>query len=279
MLTLSATPIGNLKDITWRALEALAGCGVCLCEDVRVGKRLLFLLKEQAWATPLKNAKPKCFLPFHSHNQETFLRQTPPSFFTEQEVVFISDAGMPCVSDPGAKLVAFAQKHSIDYEVLPGASACVGAYSASGFESAGFNFVGFLPPKAKDRCACLAKLKGQTGVFVFYESPQRLLDTLADLSALFSHSYLFATKEVSKLHEQRFKGSVPQVAAQLKALHGSKALLGEWVLVLNCQEEAEPSLSYTQIMQMSLPPKIKAKLLAQLTHTAPKTLYAQTLEG
>lgn len=279
MLTLSATPIGNLKDITWRALEALAGCDVCLCEDVRVGKRLLFLLKQQEWATPLRSTQEKQFLPFHSHNQEVFLRQTPPNFFTDQEVVFISDAGMPCVSDPGAKLVAFAQEHNIAYEVLPGASACVGAYSASGFESGGFAFVGFLPPKAQDRRACLAKLKGQGEVFVFYESPKRLLDTLEDLSALFSHSSLFAIKELSKLHEQRFKGSVLEVATQLKALQGSKALLGEWVLVLHCQEEAEASLSYTQISQMSLPPKIKAKLLAQLTNTAPKTLYAQTLEG
>ncbi|BEG56426.1 Ribosomal RNA small subunit methyltransferase I RsmL [Helicobacter sp. NHP21005] len=279
MLTLSATPIGNLKDITWRALEALASCDVCLCEDVRVGKRLLFLLKQQEWATPLRSAQEKQFLPFHSHNQEAFLRQTPPNFFTDQEVVFISDAGMPCVSDPGAKLVAFAQENGIAYQVLPGASACVGAYSASGFESAGFNFVGFLPPKTQERRACLAKLKGQGGVFVFYESPKRLLDTLEDLNALFSHSSLFAIKELSKLHEQRFKGSVLEVATQLKALQGSKALLGEWVLVLHCQEEAEASLSYTQISQMSLPPKIKAKLLAQLTNTAPKTLYAQTLEG
>ncbi|CRF45546.1 16S rRNA (cytidine(1402)-2'-O)-methyltransferase [Helicobacter heilmannii] len=279
MLTLSAIPIGNLKDITWRALEALASCDVCLCEDVRVGKRLLFLLKQQEWATPLRSAQEKQFLPFHSHNQEAFLRQTPPNFFTDQEVVFISDAGMPCVSDPGAKLVAFAQEHNIAYEVLPGASACVGAYSASGFESGGFAFVGFLPPKAQDRRACLAKLKGQGGVFVFYESPKRLLDTLEDLNALFSHSSLFAIKELSKLHEQRFKGSVLEVATQLKALQGSKALLGEWVLVLHCQEEAEASLSYTQISQMSLPPKIKVKLLAQLTNTAPKTLYAQTLEG
>ncbi|GMB96217.1 16S rRNA (cytidine(1402)-2'-O)-methyltransferase [Helicobacter sp. NHP22-001] len=279
MLTLSATPIGNLKDTTWRALEALAGCDVCLCEDVRVGKRLFFLLKEQEWATPLKNTAPKQFLPFHSHNQDAFLRQTPPSFFTEQEVVFISDAGMPCVSDPGAKLVAFAQENGIAYEVLPGASACVGAYSASGFESAGFNFVGFLPPKTQERRACLAKLKGQGGVFVLYESPRRLLDTLGDLSVLFSHSSLFAIKEVSKLHEQRFKGSVLKVATELKALQGSKTLLGEWVLVLDCQEEVELSLSYTQISQMSLPPKIKAKLLAQLTNTAPKALYAQILEG
>ncbi|BCZ16872.1 Ribosomal RNA small subunit methyltransferase I RsmL [Helicobacter sp. NHP19-003] len=279
MLTLSATPIGNLRDITWRALEALAGCAVCLCEDVRVGKRLLFLLKQQEWATPLRSAQEKRFLPFHSHNQEAFLRQTPPNFFTDQEVVFISDAGMPCVSDPGAKLVAFAQEHNLPYEILPGASACVGAYSASGFESAGFNFVGFLPPKARDRCALLANLKGQAGVFVFYESPQRLLDTLADLSALFSHSHLFAIKEVSKLHEQRFKGPVLEVATQLRALQHSKALHGEWVLVLQNQEEAEPSLSYTQIAQMSLPPKIKAKLLAQLTNTAPKALYTQTLEG
>lgn len=74
------TPIGNLKDMTMRALEALASCDVCLCEDVRIAKRLVFLLKQQNWAAPLKSIQPKRFLPFHSHNQEAFLNQVEPSF-------------------------------------------------------------------------------------------------------------------------------------------------------------------------------------------------------
>ncbi|WP_104638751.1 16S rRNA (cytidine(1402)-2'-O)-methyltransferase [Helicobacter bizzozeronii] len=281
MLTLLPTPIGNLKDMTWRALEALAGCDVLLCEDVRITKRLLFLLEQQTWAqgilqTSSKPLKQKPFMSFHSHNQETFLKQIEPSFFHDQHVIFASDAGMPCVSDPGARLVSFAQEHNIAYEVLPGASACVGAYSASGFESAGFYFVGFLPPKLNDRRAKIANLlASQPPVLIFYESPQRLLDTLEDLAQLAPQSVLFAIKEMTKLHERFFKGNVLEVSQQIKAL-GRKSLQGEWVLVLENREKREPSLPLSSIEQMELPPKIKAKLVAKMLGVSPKEVYTPT---
>ncbi|TSA83093.1 16S rRNA (cytidine(1402)-2'-O)-methyltransferase [Helicobacter mehlei] len=281
MLTLLPTPIGNLKDMTWRALEALVSCDVFLCEDVRVTKRLLFLLEQQTWAqgilqTGSKPLKQKPFMSFHSHNQEAFLKQVEPSFFRDRHVIFASDAGMPCVSDPGARLVSFAQEHNIAYEVLPGASACVGAYSASGFESAGFCFVGFLPPKLHDRRAKIAQLLAETPkVLVFYESPHRLLDTLEDLAQIAHQSALFAIKEMTKLHECFFKGSVLEVSQQIRAL-GRKALQGEWVLVLQNREKREPSLPLSSIEQMELPPKIKAKLVAKTLGVSPKEVYTPT---
>ncbi|CCB80480.1 rRNA small subunit methyltransferase I [Helicobacter bizzozeronii CIII-1] len=281
MLTLLPTPIGNLKDMTWRALEALVGCDVLLCEDVRITKRLLFLLEQQTWAqgilqTSSKPLKQKSFMPLHSHNQEAFLKQVKPSFFSDQHVIFASDAGMPCVSDPGARLVSFAQEHKIAYEVLPGASACVGAYSASGFELAEFYFVGFLPPKLNDRRAKIANLlASQPPVLIFYESPQRLLDTLEDLAQLASQSVLFAIKEMTKLHERFFKGGILEVSQQIKALD-RKSLQGEWVLVLENREKREPSLSLSSIEQMELPPKIKAKLMAKMLGVSPKEVYTPT---
>ncbi|WP_163555322.1 16S rRNA (cytidine(1402)-2'-O)-methyltransferase [Helicobacter suis] len=278
MLTLLPTPIGNLKDMTMRALEALANCDVCLCEDVRITKRLVFLLKQQDWTAPLKSTQPKRFLPFHSHNQEAFLNQVDPSFFASQHVVFVSDAGCPCVSDPGAKLVAFAQEHGIVYDVLPGASACINAYSASGFQSPSFYFVGFLPPKSLNRRAVLTKLRGVAPLLVFYESPKRLLDMLADLKEIFSDAKVFAIKEMTKLNQQHYKEEISALYDKLKGA-SAKALQGEWVLVVESQVNQEPSLSAIEIERMDLPPKIKVKLLARLMQISPKELYTRTYKN
>lgn len=270
--------------MTLRGLEALASCDVLLCEDVRVTKRLVFLLEQQAWARPVLQAhvhkQQKSFVPLHSHNQDAFLRQVEPSFFRDQHVVFASDAGMPCVSDPGARLVSFAQEHGIDYDVLPGPSACVSAYSASGFGAPEFYFVGFLPPKIKDRRAKISQLiaKGQ-GIFVFYESPHRLLDTLKDLALLAPDATLFAIKEMTKLHQRYYKASVLEVYEQLRDLAHLKALQGEWVLVLESLAKPEPSLSLHEIREMDLPPKIKAKLLSKLLNVSAKEIYTRAHKG
>ncbi|WP_104753523.1 16S rRNA (cytidine(1402)-2'-O)-methyltransferase [Helicobacter salomonis] len=280
MLSLLPTPIGNLKDMTLRALEVLARCDVLLCEDVRVTKRLLFLLAQEG----VLKTPEQSFYSFHSHNQETFLSQMGSSFFQGRHVGFVSDAGMPCVSDPGARLVDFAQEHGIEYEVLPGASACVNAYSASGFTAKSFHFVGFLPSKNMERRAKIAKLVASCTALqeevacVIYESPRRLLETLDDLASILPEYPLFAIKEMTKLHERRHKGSVLEVYQKLKALP-PKALLGEWVLVCAMRPRAEPSLSYQEIADMDLPPKIKAKLLAKLKGISTKALYALGLDA
>ncbi|WP_104749123.1 16S rRNA (cytidine(1402)-2'-O)-methyltransferase [Helicobacter cynogastricus] len=279
MLSLIPTPIGNLKDITLRSLEVLAGCAVLLCEDVRVTKRLLFLLEKEDWVESVlrekrKSLRQKRFLSFHSHNQEEFLKSVESCFFTNQHVGFVSDAGMPCVSDPGARLVRFAQEHGVSYEVLPGPSACVSAYCASGFEVAEFHFVGFLPPKSVARRAKIASLMGSQRALVIYESPRRLLETLGDLASMCPEGALFAIKEMSKLHACHFKGTILEVSTQLQSVP-SKTLQGEWVLVCLLPQQEIPSLSLREIEDMDLPPKIKAKLLSKIKGISPKTLYAQ----
>ncbi len=261
--------------MTLRALEVLSRCDALLCEDVRVTKRLLFLLERDF------KVAHKSFYPFHSHNQEAFLNRVGSAFFQNQHVGFMSDAGMPCVSDPGARLVGFAQEHGIDYEVLPGASACVSAYSASGFDIKAFHFVGFLPPKSAERRAKIAKLIASCAAlqeeiaWVLYESPKRLLDTLGDLAFMLPECPLFAIKEMTKLYEQRHKGSALEIYEKFKTLP-PKALLGEWVLVCAVRARTEPSLSYREIESMDLPPKIKAKLLAKLKGISTKALYASS---
>ncbi len=220
----------------------------------------------------------------HSHNQEGFLAQVGHGFFTNQHVGYLSDAGMPCVSDPGARLVRFAQEHGIDYEVLPGASACVSAYSASGFDIKAFHFVGFLPPKSADRRAKIAKLIASVAALqteiacVIYESPKRLLDTLGDLALMVPDDLIFAIKEMTKLHEQHHCGKILEVYEKFKALPPT-VLRGEWVLVCALRPRSQSVLSYQEIADMDLPPKIKAKLLAKLKGVSSKLLYASGMRA
>ena len=282
MITLLPTPIGNLGDISLRTLEVLAESEIVLCEDTRVTKKLLSLLQK----SPIISSnfpeifQDKVFYPFHSHNQREFLAQRDRAFF-DKKVVFLSDAGMPCVSDPGALLVAYAQEHGIAYDVLPGSNACVLAYCMSGVEDSGFVFGGFLPHKKEERKKVLleyfganSRLSGNQSI-IFYESPHRILDSLADLAALDRECKVFAIKEMTKINQKFFTGSAQEVLGRIKG----ENIKGEWVLVLNPTHTQERVLSLEEIEQMSLPPKVRAKLLAKLTGQDPKAIYQNHIEG
>ncbi|PAF54204.1 16S rRNA (cytidine(1402)-2'-O)-methyltransferase [Helicobacter sp. 13S00482-2] len=278
MLTLLPTPIGNLADITLRALKVLADSDVLMCEDIRVSKKLISLLEKN----PLVQDNfptifdTKQFISFHSHNEKEFLASVDKSFF-EKNVVFMSDAGMPCVSDPGVSLVAYAINNNIPYDVLPGASAGVNAYCFSGIHSDGFLFTGFLPHKQKDRKDHISNIiKGistldQDIVIVMYESPHRILKSLEDIASLYPDADLFAIKEMTKVHQKFFHGKTIDVLEQIKKSNIS----GEWALVMSVEKVLEPSLSLTQVVQMDMPPKIKAKILAKLENKDIKTIYEE----
>ncbi|MDO7252946.1 16S rRNA (cytidine(1402)-2'-O)-methyltransferase [Helicobacter cappadocius] len=276
MLTLLPTPIGNLADITLRSLQVLADSDVIMCEDVRVGKKLISLLEKNSL---IKDNFPKIFdskqfIPFHSHNEKEFLDSIHRGFF-EKNIVFISDAGMPCVSDPGMSLVAYAMSENIPYDVLPGVSASVSAYCFSGIVSDGFLFAGFLPHKQKDRKERIANLMQgisilqQDVVIVVYESPHRILDSLGDIVCLYPNIHLFAIKEMTKLHQKFFYGKAVDVLEEIKKVNTN----GEWVLVMNVEKKIEPSLTLAQISQMDIPPKVKAKILAKLENKDIKSIY------
>ena len=143
MLTLVPTPIGNIGDITLRAMEALGSADTLLCEDTRVTKKLIQILKERYNLTCKENQE---FISLHSHNEHHFVQNLSPDFF-EKNVVYASDAGMPGISDPGAVLVRYCIENKISYDVLPGANAVLTSYVASGFNETSFLFFGFLPHK------------------------------------------------------------------------------------------------------------------------------------
>lgn len=263
MVTFLPTPIGNLQDITLRTLEALRECEVLLCEDTRVSKKLIFLLVERG-LLPFKDYQ---YFAFHTHNQTQFLSQISLEFFS-QNIGFLSDAGMPCISDPGVELVRYLQTHNLSYEVLGGISAVTLAVAFSGIVEKEFCFLGFPPHKLKERTQYLANALKNPYPIILYESPHRLLESLELMAQVDKNRQVFLAKELTKKHQQTFQGTLAQIQESLTQ-HSSKdsALLkGEWVIVVSGAplDTNENVLTQEMLLSLEIPPKIKAKILAQL---------------
>ncbi len=267
MLSFLPTPIGNLEDITYRTIKLLKICEVVLCEDTRVTKRLITLLNDKLVCHIDINQKQ--FISMHSHNEQYILDNLDDEFF-EKDIVYMSDAGTPCISDPGAMLVKYCQKHHIKYQVLPGASASIVAVAACGFDIERFLFVGFLPHKHTARKVQLQTILDDGFVSVLYESPKRVVDLLEIIHSLNPTVEIFVAKELSKLHEQFFVGKADEVLEILK----KTSIKGEWIVVIDgaAKSTGEP-ITIDDISSLSLPPKQKAKLLAKLTSRPIKDIY------
>ncbi len=199
------TPLGNLRDMTLRALDVLGSCDLIVSEDTRVTRRLLSahsLGGKEIW-TYTEHSPPR--------SVEAIVERARTSL-----VAVVSDAGTPGISDPGRALVVAARAAGVSIEVLPGPSAFVCAAVLSGFDLRGFSFEGFVPRAAGEREAALraALLTGRTSVW--YESPQRILTTLEALARLAPECDLVLVRELSKLHEQQLAGSPERVAAGLE---------------------------------------------------------------
>lgn len=263
MVTFLPTPIGNLQDITLRTLEALRECEVLLCEDTRVSKKLISLLVERG-LLPFKDYQ---YFAFHTHNQTQFLSQISLEFFS-QNIGFLSDAGMPCISDPGVELVRYLQTHNLPYEVLGGISAVTLAVAFSGIVEKEFCFLGFPPHKLKERTQYLANALKNPYPTILYESPHRLLESLELMAQVDKNRQVFLAKELTKKYQQTFQGTLAQIQESLTQ-HSSKdsALLkGEWVIVVSGAplDTNENVLTQEMLLSLEIPPKIKAKILAKL---------------
>jgi len=268
MITFIPTPIGNPQDITIRAMKLFEKATLFLCEDTRQTKRLLRLLEER-FSMTYPEAE---FYSFNEHNGQERLDSLGDTF-AEQEVVYVSDAGMPVISDPGQLLVAYCQQNMLKYDVLPGASAVTTAYAASGFEEGKFLFYAFLPHKGKERASALAGAMNNGYNTVLYESPHRLEKLLDEVEALDANRELFLAKEISKKYQNYYRGTVAELNAQFKEL----TIRGEWVVVIKAKVETEKSLSFTEVLQLDLAPKPKAKLLASLSDKSVKEWYNELI--
>jgi len=270
MLTFIPTPIGNPQDITLRAMKLFEKAELFLCEDTRHTKRLLRLLEER-FGMVYPNAD---FISFNEHNGEERLREFG-AVLEEKEVVYVSDAGMPVISDPGQILVAYCQEKQIKYDVLPGASAVTTAYAASGFEEGKFLFFGFLPHKGKERNAALNEAMNNGYNTVLYEAPHRLEKFLKEVLLIDAQREFFLAKEISKKFQTYFRGTAEELAEQF----GSISIKGEWVVIIRAKKSTSKSLHFDEVLQLDLPPKPKAKLLARLSDRSIAEWYQELIKN
>ena len=223
-LYLVATPIGNLEDITLRALRVLKEVDLIACEDTR---QTLKLLSHYGIQTRLVS--------YHEHNEMTKAAELVVDLEGGAKIALVTDAGMPGISDPGFRLIALAIRHHVPVIPIPGASAFLAALVASGLPTDSFRFSGFLPAKSGQRRNLLESVKESPRTQVFYEAPHRLLETLADVAeVLGSDRHVVVAREVTKLHEEFLRGRAKEILEKLKA---RGAVKGEITLLIAKAEE------------------------------------------
>jgi 16S rRNA (cytidine1402-2'-O)-methyltransferase len=270
LLSLVPTPIGNIGDISLRSIELLRDADILLCEDTRVTKKLIHILKER-YNTQFKENQE--FISLHSHNEKEFVSKLEPSFF-EQNVVYVSDAGMPGVSDPGQALVAYCKENAIAYDVLPGANALLTAFVASGFEQTQMLFFGFLDHKGASRAAGLQKALHSGYTTILYESPHRLEKLLQEIDEQTPQRELFLAKELTKKYQRYLSATASEL---LKKLDGN--FRGEWVVIVSASDgQAESAITQKDILELDLPKKTQAKLISKITGENTKACYQRLLE-
>ena len=218
-LVLCATPIGNLEDVTLRSLRVLGEADIVACEDSRRTRKLLSHHGIQVAKLVVHN----------DANERRSGRQLVDEMTRGAQVVLVSDAGMPGLSDPGFRLVSAAVEAGITVEVVPGPSAAISAIAISGLPPARFVFEGFLPRKAGERRRRLEELVDEQRTLVFYESPHRAVDSLADMADVFGPRPAAIARELTKMHEEVLRGTLVELAAAAR----ERGLRGELVIVVS----------------------------------------------
>lgn len=224
ILYVVATPIGNLEDITLRALRVLKEVDVIAAEDTRHTKGLL---SHYGIDTSLTSC--------HEHNERAKAHALVERLRRGQKVALVSDAGTPTVSDPGYRVVREAIKAGIDVVPVPGPSALTAVLSVSGLSADSFLFEGFLPPKKKERTARLRELEAQEGAIVFYEAPHRLIESLEDLYEILGDREVVVAREITKVYEEFIRGRLSQVKTEIDR----KKVRGEIVMLVSGREKQQ----------------------------------------
>jgi len=214
-----ATPIGNLEDISLRALRVLREADLIACEDTRHTARLL---RHYGIATPRES--------HHEHNEASHTRRLVDLLREGKNIALVSDAGTPLLSDPGYSLVRACRQEGFTVVPIPGPSAAVTALSASGLPTESFFFAGFLPPKKGLRRKKLQELAGVPATLILYEAPHRLLAALEDLCEVLGARQACLARELTKVHEEWLRGTLPEILAALRA---RPRILGEITLLID----------------------------------------------
>ena len=217
-LSIVPTPIGNLNDITYRAIKVLKDSDIILCEDTRISKRLLD-----------KYSIDKPLYSYHIHNEHKVVEKYIQYIISGKKVSLISDAGTPGISDPGYLIIRESIKKNIEIDCLPGPTAFVPALINSGISSDKFVFEGFLPKK-KGRMSRIEFLKEEKRSIIIYESPHRIKRLIEELKAVFGGQRLVSiSREMSKIHQENIRGTLDEVDKNLE----SKNIKGELILIIN----------------------------------------------
>lgn len=222
-LYMVGTPIGNLQDITLRALSTLKTVDLIACEDTRRTERLL---QHYQVSTPTTS--------YHEHNELTKAAELILQLEQGARIALVSDAGMPGVSDPGYRLISLCIRHRIPVVPIPGASAFVAALVASGLPTDAFRFSGFLPSKPNRRRKVLEDHKDSQKTLIFYEAPHRILETLEDVNQVLGNRHVVVAREVTKIHEEFLRGRCLDVLAELRQRN---QVQGEITLLIGRPEE------------------------------------------
>jgi len=239
-LYLVATPIGNLEDITLRALRVLREADLIACEDTRQTGKLL---------SHFGIDKP--MVSYHEHNEATRAVELVAKLEGGANIALVSDAGTPLVSDPGYRLVTTAIGVEVPVVPIPGTSAVLSALAAAGLPTDAFRFSGFLPVKSGQRRKVLETLRGEDCTLIFYEAPHRILETLSDVSVAYGSRPVVVARELTKLHEEFMRGTLDELAA---AFADPLKARGEIVLMISGSgfsdqfEHESPDTHFTERM-------------------------------
>ncbi len=269
MLLLCATPIGNLGDLTPRVREALSSCDAVYCEDTR---RTLTLLNHIGIKKPLVSC--------YRENERQRAEEVVNRLQAGETIVYVSDAGMPGVSDPGEALIQACIANDQPYSVLPGASAVLMAAVMSGFPSMPFTFFGFFPREKKEQKQILEQLKRLDHLAIFYESPNRVGATLSAMESALGDLDAALLRELTKLHEEVVRGTLGELATR----YSETAPRGECVLAVYCRAQAQENnapdleLLLTQLLSSGSSVRDAAAEAASVCGVPKKEAYAKALQ-
>ena len=269
ILYLIATPIGNLEDITYRAARILSEVSAIACEDTRQSHKLL---------EHLGIRKP--LLSCHEHNERARADEIAGRLVHGDSIALISDAGSPLVSDPGYRVVEAALEAGMTVVPIPGPSALITALMASGLATDAFYFGGFLPPKATQRRKVLESLAELDATLIFYESPHRILESLAEIADVLGERRTVVARELTKLHEEFLRGTAAEIAATLA---GRPSVKGEITLLIakaDVQVEDTTPIpeSVAQLLAAGVPRMDAMKAVARRRGVSKRDVY-KAMEG
>ncbi|HAM50824.1 MAG TPA: 16S rRNA (cytidine(1402)-2'-O)-methyltransferase [Nitrospiraceae bacterium] len=268
-LYIVSTPIGNLEDITLRALRVLKEVDVIAAEDTRHSSKLLH---HYGISKPL--------LSYWGEKEKVKSEEVLNRLLAGQSVALISDAGTPGISDPGSVLIGSAIKEGISVISVPGPSAMIAAISLSGLHANEFTFIGFLPPKKAQRQKTLLELKTEKRTLIFYEAPHRVLETMEDLLEIFGERRAALIKELTKLHEEVLRGNLAEIVNMM----GEKTIAGEYVIAVEGKKEG--SLSFDEaldevkmLMKKGKGRKEAVRAVSEQYGLSKKELYDRSLQN